>query len=90
MGDVYGQLANISAVLAGFSLTFLALLLVHKAEGRLRSTALGVTIAATAFLLSAALGWALINGFIMQHTARQNLEALEAARTTWLLGAHVR
>ena len=89
MGDFYGQLANISAVLAGFSLIFLALLLAHKEEGRLRSSALAVTIAATAFLLSAALGWALINSFVMQHSAQQSLTELEAARTSWMPDAHI-
>ncbi len=60
MGDAFGQLAAVSAVLGGFAVTFLSIVLTHDDPRRRVAVAVGVaTVAAACFFLTA-LGWALL------------------------------
>lgn len=88
MGEFYAQLAGISAVLAGFATTFLALLLAHQERGRILMTAMGVSIATATSLLVAALGWALLGGYATQITLREGPAALQEPPSAWLTAAH--
>ena len=66
MGDAYGQLAAVSAVLGGFAVTFLSIVLTHADPRRRVAGAVGIaTLAAACFFLSA-LGWALLASFAAQ------------------------
>ncbi|MBU1701794.1 MAG: hypothetical protein KJ970_00070 [Candidatus Eisenbacteria bacterium] len=89
MDAFYGQLANVSAILAGFSITFLALLLGHKEKGRILSASIAVTTAAAACLLVSALGWSLMGSFAAQTLVKGGPEALQESAETWRLGAHI-
>jgi hypothetical protein len=66
MGDSFGQLAAVSAVLGGFAVTFLSIVLT-LADSRRRvagAVALATTAAACFFLTT--LGWALLAAFAAQ------------------------
>jgi len=54
------HLASISAVLGGFAVTFLSVMLTHGDPRRRVGVLLGVTTAAAAAFLLAALGWSLV------------------------------
>jgi len=60
MADGVGQLAFISAVLGGFAVTFLALLLTLADTRRHVGAAIGVTIASAASFLISTVGWGLM------------------------------
>lgn len=66
MPELYGQLAGVSAVLGGFAITFLALLLGHQERSRRLNAAIAVTTFAAASLLVSALGWTLMSSFLTQ------------------------
>ena len=69
MGDAYGQLAAVSAVLGGFAVTFLSIVLTQADPRRRIAGAIGIaTLAAACFFLSA-LGWALLASFAGQVAA---------------------
>jgi len=71
MAELYGRLAGVSAILAGFAITFLALLLSHREHSRRLVASMAVTIAAAAGLLISAVGWTLIAVFLTQVGASQ-------------------
>jgi hypothetical protein len=60
MSDGVAQLAFVSAVLGGFAVTFLAVLLTLTQSGRHLSSAIVVTIGSAASFLIATLGWGLM------------------------------
>ncbi|MCK4512234.1 hypothetical protein KAW64_10875 [bacterium] len=88
MGELYGQLAGISAVLAGFAITFLALLLGHKEHSRCLAFSIAVTIAAAANLLVSALGWSLMSSLLTQVGAQQGTAVLQDPEFYWVAGGH--
>src|ERR1043165_3995350 len=59
MAELFRQLAFISALIGGFSLTFLVQLLVAHRERRITDWTIGFSIAATAGLILCAVGWTL-------------------------------
>lgn len=60
MGDSFGQLAAVSAVLGGFVVTFLGVLLGSTDPRRRVGIALGLAATAAGCLLLAAVGWSLL------------------------------
>ena len=88
MPELYGQLAGVSAVLGGFAITFLALLLGHKERGRCLSASVGVTTVAAAGLLVSALGWTLMGSFLTQTGAQQGGTVPVDSSPAWVAGAH--
>lgn len=85
---IYGQLASVSAILAGFAITFLALLLGHGEKGRCLTASIAVTIVASASLLVSALGWTLVNLLLTQVTTQLGAEALQDPAYAWVVGGH--
>jgi hypothetical protein len=69
MGDAYGQLAAVSAVLGGFAVTFLSIVLTHADSRRRVSGAVGVATTAAACFFLTTLGWALLASFAAQFQA---------------------
>ena len=61
--ELYGRLAGVSAILAGFAVTFLALLLSHGERSLCLVASTALTIAAVASLLISAVGCTLIGAF---------------------------
>ena len=59
MGDGFAQLASVSAVLGGFTVTFLAVVLTLADTRRRVDVALGVATAAAVCFFACALGWSL-------------------------------
>lgn len=59
MGDGFAQLASISAVLGGFTITFLAVVLTLADARRRVGVALAVATAAASCFFACALGWSL-------------------------------
>lgn len=59
MGDGFAQLASVSAVLGGFTVTFLAVVLTLADSRRRVGVAVAVATAAAACFLACALGWSL-------------------------------
>jgi hypothetical protein len=59
MGDGFAQLASVSAVLGGFTVTFLAVVLTLADARRRVGVAVAVATAAAACFLACALGWSL-------------------------------
>jgi hypothetical protein len=88
VGEISGQLAGVSAILAGFAITFLALLLGHKERSRCLSASIGVTTVAAGSLLVSALGWTLIGSFVTQVTAQLGAEGLQDPQFGWLIDGH--
>ena len=88
MAELYGQLAGVSAVLAGFSITFLALLLGHREHSRCLSSSIAVTIAAAASLLVSALGWSLMGSFLTHLGSAQETAALQDPELLWIHDGH--
>jgi hypothetical protein len=60
MGDSFGQLAAVSAVLGGFVMTFLGVLLGSADPRRRVGLSLGLAATAAGCLLLAAVGWSLL------------------------------
>jgi len=88
MTELYSQLTSVSAVLAGFAITFLALLLGHRESNRYLSASVGVTVVAAASLLVAALGWSLIGSLLSQVVDANTGAPAEGYDLSWLAGAH--
>lgn len=88
MAELYGRLAGVSAILAGFAITFLALLLGHRERSRCLVASMAVTMAAAAGLLVSAVGWTLIGAFLTQVVARQGDIAPEVSEFHWIAGGH--
>ncbi len=59
MGDAFAQLASVSAVLGGFTVTFLAVVLTLSDGRRRVDVAVAVATASAACFLTCALGWSL-------------------------------
>ncbi len=59
MGDGFAQLASVSAVLGGFTVTFLAVVLTLADERRRVGVAVAVSTAAAVCFFACALGWSL-------------------------------
>ena len=60
MGESFGQLAAVSAVLGGFAVTFMSVVLTHSDARRRVSGAVALATAASACFFLTALGWALL------------------------------
>jgi hypothetical protein len=84
MGESFGQLAAVSAVLGGFVVTFLGVLLGSTDPRRRVGVALGLAATAAGCLLLAAVGWSLLAAQVSivaaasgewAVTARQQLDA---------------
>ena len=88
MGELYGQLAGVSAVLGGFAITFLALLLGHHEHSRCLVASIAVTIAASASLLVSALGWTLMSSFLTQVGGQQGTAVLQDPELHWVVSGH--
>jgi hypothetical protein len=88
LAEISGQLAGVSAILAGFAITFLALLLGHSERSRCLSVSIGVTTVAAASLLVAALGWTLVGSLVTQVTAQLGAEALQDTQFGWIVEGH--
>lgn len=59
VAELYRQLAFVSALIAGFSLTFLVQLLTAESKLRVVNWTIGFSLAATASMIVCALGWTL-------------------------------
>ena len=82
MGDGFAQLGNISAVLGGFAVTFLAVVLTHPDTRRRADVAVTIaTLAAACFFISA-LGWTLLATRYSAVAAQGLSRAQEAATLT--------
>ena len=88
MAELYGELASISAILAGFSIPFLALLLGHQDRGRCLIYSIAVTVAAASSLLVSALGWSLIGSLLTQVAAQQGATAAHDMDLGWVASGH--
>lgn len=88
MAELYSRLANVSAILAGFAITFLALLLAHKERSRCLSSSMALTMAAAASLLVSAVGWTLIAAFLSQIMAQQGDTTPQVFEFHWITGGH--
>lgn len=88
MTELFGRLADVSAVLAGFAITFLALLLGHHERNRYLIASMATTIVAAASLLVAAVGWTLIGVFLTHVSAQQGDAIPRPSEYEWILGRH--
>ncbi|MBD3367149.1 MAG: hypothetical protein GF405_03100 [Candidatus Eisenbacteria bacterium] len=88
MADLYGRLAGVSAILAGFAITFLALLLSHREHSRSLVASMAVTIAAAASLLISAVGWTLIAAFLTQVGFLEGVSGPVVSEFDWIGGRH--
>ncbi len=88
MIELYGQLTSVSAVLAGFAITFLALLLGHRERNKCLSASVAVTVVAAASLLVSALGWSLIASLLTQVPDPQAGTTAQEFDLSWLASAH--
>jgi hypothetical protein len=88
LAEIYGQLSGVSAILAGFAITFLALLLGHKERSRCLSASIAVTTVASACLLVSALGWTLIGSLLTQVLAQLGEEGLQDPGLMWVIDGH--
>lgn len=68
--ELYRQLAFISALIAGFSLTFLVQLLTAESKRRVVSWTIGFSLAATASMIVCALGWTLSAAVVVDPRAQ--------------------
>jgi hypothetical protein len=66
MGESYGQLAAVSAVLGGFAVTFLSIVLTLADDRRRVAGAVGLATTAAACFFLTTLGWALLAAFAAQ------------------------
>jgi hypothetical protein len=71
--ELYRQLAFISALIAGFSLTFLVQLLTSESKRRVVSWTIGFSLAATAGMIICALGWTLSAAVAVDPRAQDDL-----------------
>ncbi len=78
------QLASISAVLGGFVVTFLSVVLTHRDTRRRVGVILAVTTAAAACFFVSALGWSLIAATGREATLQRPLSLLFLAATALL------
>jgi hypothetical protein len=68
--ELYRQLAFISALIAGFSLTFLVQLLTAESRRRMVNWTIGFSLAATAAMIVCALGWTLSAAVVIDPRAQ--------------------
>ncbi|HZG53841.1 MAG TPA: hypothetical protein VEZ40_17185 [Pyrinomonadaceae bacterium] len=71
--ELYRQLAFISALIAGFSLTFLVQLLTAQSQRRVVNWASGFSLAATATMIVCALGWTLSAAVVIDPRAQADI-----------------
>jgi hypothetical protein len=80
--ELYRQLAFVSALIAGFSLTFLVQLLTAQSTRRVVNWTIGFSLAATAGMIICALGWTLSAAVVIDPRAQADL-----ARWAGVIGA---
>jgi hypothetical protein len=68
--ELFRQLAFISALIAGFSLTFLVQLLTAQSKQRVVNWTIGFSLAATATMIVCALGWTLSAAVVIDQRAQ--------------------
>jgi hypothetical protein len=71
--ELYRQLAFVSALIAGFSLTFLVQLLTAQNTRRVVNWTIGFSLAATAGMIICALGWTLSAAVVIDPRAQADL-----------------
>lgn len=71
--ELFRQLAFISALIAGFSLTFLVQLLMAESRRRVVSWTIGFSLAATAGMIVCALGWTLSAAVVIGPRIQEDL-----------------
>lgn len=71
--ELFRQLAFISALIAGFSLTFLVQLLMAENKRRVVSWTIGFALAATASMIVCALGWTLSAAVVIAPRVQEDL-----------------
>ena len=76
--ELFRQLAFISALIGGFSLTFLVQLLIVHPERRIVNWTIGFAISASAGLIVCALGWTLSAAYIVNPRAQADQVQLSA------------
>lgn len=71
--ELYRQLAFVSALIAGFSLTFLVQLLTAESKRRVVNWTIGFSLAATASMIVCALGWTLSAAVVIDPRAQADI-----------------
>jgi hypothetical protein len=71
--ELFRQLAFVSALIAGFSLTFLVQLLTAQSTRRVVNWTIGFSLAATAAMIVCALGWTLSAAVIIDPRTQADL-----------------
>ena len=80
MGEAFGQLAAVSAVLGGFAVTFMSVVLTLSDARRRVSGAVALATAASACFFLTALGWALLASTAAQVAGASGAERAAYAR----------